>query len=193
MVASVFITIAFATVIVIFDGFPVVDGLIVFLFTGGVGAVLLGVVYAGFRAGRRGPTDSPTGQREKQKSITESWQEGAERGDAIAEKIGQLGPAIVGALPSWTWTVGVFLGIILHLSLWVVTGQESEIGMGVALLGGISVSFAAIVADTFRVNWEGDYSPRWWFWMILGTLPLFGWIFGLLWLARKRQKTGSVV
>lgn len=193
----VFALIAVISLILIFDGFPVVDGLTVFLFTGGIGAVLLGIAYAGyagFRAGqRRGPTDPPTGERGDDKSISESWQEGAERGDAIADKIGQLGPAIVAVLPGWAWTVGVLLGVVLHLLLWVVTGQESEIGMSVALLGGVSVSFAAIVADTFRVKWKSDYFPRWWFWTFFGILPLFGWIFGLLWLARKRQKTGSVI
>lgn len=117
MVGSVFVTIALTTVVVILDGFPVIDGLIVFLFTGGIGAVLLGIVYAGYRAGLRGPTDPPTDERGDDKTISESWQEGAERGDAIADKIGQLGPAIVGILPSWTWTVGILLGIILHLSL----------------------------------------------------------------------------
>jgi hypothetical protein len=196
MLASVFVSIAFAGIIVIFDGFPVIDGLIVFLFAGGMGAALLGIVYAGVRAGRRGPTDRPTrgGGGGRETSIGESWQDGIERGDAIADKVGQLGPAIIAVLPSWTWTAGILLGVVLHLALWVVTGQESEIGMGVALLGGITVSFAAIVADTHRLKWgESGYSPRWWFWTILGIIPLFGWIFGLLWVGRKRQKTGSVV
>lgn len=196
MLASVFVTIALATLVVIFTGFPIVDGLIVFLFAGGIGAALLGIVYGGFRAGRRGPTDRPThGERaEEETSIAESWQDGIERGDAFADRVGQLGPAIIAVLPSWTWTAGVLLGVVLHLALWVVTGQEGEIGMSVALLGGITVSFAAILGDTFRVKWrENDYSPRWWFWTILGMIPLFGWIFGLLWVGRKRQKTGSAV
>lgn len=193
MFASVFVTIAAVSLLLIFTGFPVIDGLTVVAFTGGIGAFFAGIVYVGYRSARRGPTEQMFGEPSEDPELEQSWERGSERGEAVADSINSFGPAIVAALPPWTWTAGIFLGITLHLSLWVATVQESEIGMGVGLLGGIIVSFAAIVSDTYRVKWTTEYSPRWWFWGILGITPLFGWIFGLLWLVRKRQKTGSFI
>jgi len=197
MIASVFVTIALVSLLIIFTGFPVVDGLIVFAFTGSIGAFFGAIVYAGIAAGRRKPTDPPIGTGIQE--TTESW-DGEAAGEAAAERINNLGPAIIAALPAWTWTAGVLFGIVLHWLLWAAALQDSEIGVSIGLLGGIIVSFIAVVADTHRLKWtaadsdNGDgYSPRWWFWTILAVLPLFGWIFGLLWLARKRQKIGSIV
>lgn len=190
MTASVFVTIALVTLLVIATGFPIIDGLIVFAVTGGIGAVLLGIVYAGIKNKGRGPTDPPVGT--EMNETVESW-DGEAAGEAAAERINNLGPAIVAALPAWTWTAGVSLGVMLHLSLWVATAQDSEIGMGVGLLGGMIVSLAAVAADTHRVKWSKKYSPRWWFWTFPAVVPLFGWIFGLTWLLRKRQKTGTVI
>lgn len=198
MLASVFLTIAITSLLVIVTGFPILDGLIVFTFTGGIGTFFGLIVYAGYLSARLKPanaaakskiedTDSagtPTGTSMQDR--VESWD-----GEAAGERINNLGPAIVATLPAWTWTAGVLLGIVLHLSLWVATLQESEIGMGLGLLGGMIVSFVAIVSDTKRLAWHGNgYSPRWWFWTVPAMIPLFGWIFGFAWLLRKRQKTG---
>lgn len=191
MLASVFITIALVTVIVIATGFPILDGIAVILFSGTIGAGLAGIVYAGYRSGQRGPADPPVGSGMQE--TVESW-DGEAAGEAAAEQINSIGPAVVAALPQWTWTAGVLLGIVLHLSLWVATVQESEFGMGVGLIGGMLVSVIAIAGDASRLKWRSDgYSPRVWFWMILGAIPLFGWIFGFLWLIRKRQQTGEFV
>jgi len=195
MLGSVFATIAVVTLVLIATGFPIIDGLTVFAFTGGIAAFFVAIVYTGYRSMRRGPTEQPLGAPdEPSESDMSAWERGSERGGAAAERINNIGPAIVAALPAWTWTVGVLLGVVLHLSLWVATAQESEIGMSVGFLGGMIVSFAAVLSDTKRLEWRGDeYSPRWWFWTVLAMIPLFGWIFGLLWLVRKRLKTGSFV
>jgi hypothetical protein len=194
MFASVFVTIAVVSLLVIATGFPVIDGLTVAVFTGGIGAFFIGIVYVGYRSARRGPTEQIFGEpSEEPESAQSAWDRGRERGEAAGDRVNNLGPAIVAALPACTWTAGILPGIALNLSLWIATAQESEIGMGVGLLGGIIVSFTAIISDIHRVKWTGEYSPRWWFWTILGIVPLFGWVFGLLWLTRKRQKTGSFV
>jgi hypothetical protein len=204
MLASVFLTIAIVSLIIIADGFPIIDGLIAAAFTGAIGAFFGGIVYAGYRSARARPADVSTGgdiegadstdapARPSIQDRIESW-DGEAAGEEAAERINNVGPAVVAALPGWTWTAGVLLGIALHLSQWVVTGQDSEIGIGVALLGGIIVSFVSVVGDTHRVKWSTEYAPRWWFWTIPAMIPLFGWIFGLAWLIRKRLKTGSVV
>jgi len=188
MLASVFITIALVSLLIIATGFPIIDALTVFIFTGGVGAVFSGIVYAGYKGTQRKPTDPPLGEGES-KNVSESWQRGSARGEEIADRFNSLGPAVVSALPSWTWTAGVLLGVVLHLSLWISTIEESQLGMGIGIIGGISVSFSALVADTHRTAWTTEYNPRWWFWSLLGSIPLFGWLVGLLWLGRKRQKT----
>jgi hypothetical protein len=190
MLASVFLTIAVVSLFIIATGFPILDGLTVAAFTGGIGAFFGSIVYSGYRSGQRGPTDPPVGSDIE--DTVESW-DGEAAGEAAADRINSLGPAVVEALPAWMWTAGVLLGIALHLSLWVATLQESEIGMGVGLLGGMIVSFVAIVSDTHRVKWTTEYAPRWWLWTVPAMIPLFGWIIGLAWLLRKRQKTGSVV
>ncbi|MDB2237579.1 hypothetical protein [Halorubrum ezzemoulense] len=190
MLASVFVTIALTSLIIIGTGFPIIDGLTVFVFTGSIGAGLLGIVYVGYKSSKQGPTGSPDGTSVQDR--IESW-DGEEAGEAAAKRINSIGPALIAALPTWTWTAGVIIGVVLHLSLWLATVEESEIGMGVSLIGGITVSVFAIVADTRQVKWTTDYSPRSWFWAILGAIPLFGWIFGVMWLLRKRQKAGSFV
>lgn len=194
ILGSVFMTIAVVSLVLIATGVPVINALIVFAFTGGIGAFFGAIVYAGYRSARRGPTEQMFGEPDEPSESDDPEQTPWERGEAIGERVNDLGPAITAALPQWTWTTGVLLGVVLHLSLWVATAQESELGMGVALLGGIIVSFVAVMADSKRLEWRGDgYSPRWWFWTVPATVPLFGWIFGLAWILRKRQKTGSVV
>lgn len=191
MLATLFLTIAVVVIALITDGFPLLDGFLGFVLFGGIGAVFAGIVYAGFSEIRRGPTDPPMGTGMLE--TVESW-DGEAAGEAAAERINSLGPAIAAALPPWTWTVSILLGVVLQLSLWVAVEQESEIGMSIGLLGGLIVSFVAIATDTHRIKWaSSEYSPRWWFWAIPGMLPLFGWIFGLAWLARKRHKTGSFI
>jgi hypothetical protein len=191
MLASVFLTITVVSLFIITTGFPIVDALTVAVFTGSIGGFFGAIVYAGVRSARRKPTDPPTGAGIQE--TVESW-DGEAAGESLGKRINNIGPAVVAAVPNWTWTVGVLLGIVLHLSLWVTTAQESEIGMSVGFLGGMTVSFVAIAGDTHRVKWRDDgYLPRWWFWTVPAMIPLFGWIFGILWLARKRQKTGAVV
>jgi len=189
--ATLFLTIAVVVIVLVADGFPLLDGLLGFALFGGIGAVFAGIVYAGYSEIKRGPTDPPTGTGMLE--TVESW-DGKAAGEAAGERINSLGPAIAAALPPWTWTAMVLFGVVLQLSLWVAVAQESEIGMSIGILGGLFVPFVAIATDTHRIKWaSSEYSPRWWFWTLPGILPMFGWIFGLAWLARKRQKIGSFI
>lgn len=193
-VGMLFALIAVGSIVIIFTGFPVMGALYVAGFTGFISAVCFAIVRAGYRQSKRKATDQPKHETRESKSISESWEEGAERGERIANRINSIGPAVVHAVPAWTWSVGTVLGIILSLSLWYSTAIEDEAGMMIGILGGGLLLFFSIMIDAYRLNWaDNDLQFRWWFYSVLAFVPLIGWLFGLLWLARKRQKTGSVV
>ncbi|WP_121822114.1 hypothetical protein [Halostella salina] len=196
MLGSTFLVMSLASLIVIADGFPVMQGLTVAGFTGFIAAVFLGIVYAGYKGGQRGPTDEPIGSSgnngSESKSISESWQEGSERGERWAEQINAAYYAAVHALPSWLWTVGVLLGCVLSFAMWPAAAAENETAMGISLIAGGGLLFFVIVVDSLRLNDAYDeLNFRWWFWSILAFLPLIGWLFGLAWLWRRRRKTAS--
>jgi hypothetical protein len=133
--ATLFLTIAVVVIVLVADGFPLLDGLLGFALFGGIGAVFAGIVYAGYSEIKRGPTDPPTGTGMLE--TVESW-DGKAAGEAAGERINSLGPAIAAALPPWTWTAMVLFGVVLQLSLWVAVAQESEIGMSIGILAASS-------------------------------------------------------
>lgn len=193
-IGMLFALIAVVSIILVFDGFPLTDAFYVFAFTGTIAAICFGLVYQGYQTSERGPTDKAPGQDRESKSMSESWQDGAERGEAIADRVNNTWPAIVAVLPTWTWTAGVVLSAVLNFSVWVTAVQENETGMLIGIAGGGLLAVFSILADSKRLNWSNDeWRFRWWFWSILAVIPLIGWLFGLAWLARKRQKTGSIV
>jgi hypothetical protein len=193
MIGSTFLVISLVSLIVILDGFPVVQGLTVAGFTGFIAAVFLGIVYAGYKGGQRKPTDEPLGTNEESKSMGESWNEGRERGERWAEQINTAYYTAVHALPSWLWTVGVLLGCVLSLSVWPAALQENEAAMSVGIIGGGFLLFLVIIVDSLRLNDAYDeLNFRWWFWSILAFVPLIGWLFGLTWLWRRQSKINDV-
>jgi hypothetical protein len=194
MIGSTFLVIALASLIIIADGFPVMQALTVAGFTGFIAAVFLGVVYAGYKGGQRGPTDAPLGSSSgESKGMSDSWQDGAERGERWAEQINAAYYAAVHSLPTWLWTVGVLLGVVLSFALWPATAAENETAMSITLIAGGGLLFLVIIVDTLRLNDAYDeLNFRWWFWSILAFVPLIGWIFGLLWLWRRRSKVKAV-
>lgn len=190
-IGMLFTLIASASIIVIFDGFSIIDALYVVAFTGAIAAFCFLVVYSGYMSSQRRPTDPPVGT--EMQDTVESW-DGEAAGEAIGKRINSLGPAIVAAVPAWTWTVGVVLGVILNFSVWLTTGLGNESAMMIGVIVGGLLSFFAILTDASRLNWaDNDLDFRWWFYSILAFVPLIGWLFGLAWLLRKRQKTGSVI
>lgn len=187
---------ALASLIVIADGFPVLQGLTVAGFTGFLAAVFLGIVYAGYKGGQRRPTNEPlgssTGSGGESKSMTESWQNGAERGEEWADRINEVYYAAIHALPTWLWTVGVILGCILSFAMWPTAAAENEAAMTISLIAGGGLLFLVVLIDTLRVNHQyNDLEFRWWFWSVLAFVPLVGWLFGFAWLWRRRKGTAS--
>lgn len=188
-VGTLFALIAIVSTAMIFTGFPVMDALYVTGFTGFIAAVCFAVVRAGYRQSKQKATDQPKHETRESKSISESWEEGAERGERIAERINSIGPAVVHAVPAWTWSAGTVLGIGLSLSLWYTALQENETGMMIGIVGGGLLLFFSILADSLRLNkHHDDLHFRWWFYSVLAFIPLIGWLFGVGWLLRKRQK-----
>lgn len=196
MLGSTFLVIALASIIVTADGFPVLQGLTVAGFTGFIAAIFLGIVYAGYKGGQRGPTDESFGSSRglggESKSMTESWQDGAERGEEWADRINEVYYAAVQALPTHLWTAGVLLGCVLSFAMWPAAAAENETAMSISLIAGGGLLFLVVLIDTLRVNHQNDdLEFRWWFWSILSFVPLIGWLFGLGWLWRRRKKTAS--
>jgi len=194
MIGSTFLVITLAALIVIADGFPVMQALTAAGFTGFIAAVFLGIVYAGYKSGQRGPTDEPLGSNTgESKSLSESWQDGSDRGERWAENANAAYYAAVHALPPWLWTIGVLLGCVLSFAMWPAAAAENETAMSISLIAGGGLLFFVILVDTLRLNDAYDeLNFRWWFWSILAFIPLIGWLFGLGWLWRRRKKTASV-
>jgi len=192
-IGSLFALIAVVSLIMIFTGFSVTSGLTVAGFTGFIAAVCFAIVRAGYKQSQRKATDQPKHEEQESKSLKESMREGHVRGERIGEQINSLGPAIVAAVPAWTWTAGTMLGIVLSLSLWYSAAVENETGMMLGIIGGGLLLFFSVMIDAYRLNWaDNDLHFRWWFYSVLSFLPLIGWLFGTVWLLRKRQKTGNI-
>jgi RNA polymerase subunit RPABC4/transcription elongation factor Spt4 len=198
MVGLTFLAITLASLIVIVDGYSITQALPVVGLTGFISAVFLGIVYLGYKGARRGPTDEPIGSGDSDgsgdsKSLTESWEEGSERGERWVEQATAVYYSAVHGLPSWLWTVGVVLGVVLSFAMWpaAVTGNETAIS--ISLLGGGGLLFFVVLLDTLRLTDAHDeLNFRWWFWSIPAFLPLIGWLFGLTWLWRRHSKVNAV-
>jgi hypothetical protein len=207
-IGTLFALIAVVSIILVFDGFPLTDAFYVFAFTGAIAAVCFGIVYAGYSTAKRGPTDKAPGQDSESKSMSESWQEGAERGERIGEKLDaailwpfRAAQSVIPtvkvsspAFPSWAWTVGVVVGCLLSVSVWPTALAEKDAGMAIGIFGGGLALLVSVAMDARRLNRDpdSDFAFRWWAYALPSAVPLFGWVFGVLWLARKFQKTGSI-
>lgn len=124
--------------------------------------------------------------------FTESWQEGSNRGETAVNDLNSRYYQFVTSVPPLVWSVGVLLGSALSFSVWIFAGAGTENAMSIGLIGGMVMLFFSVLIDLQRVNQiNEDVNFRWYVYVILATIPLIGWLFGLGWLARKRQKTGK--
>lgn len=155
----------------------------------GIG-IVIGILAVEAKVSDAKPTNFPNKVDDEEEDQKTAWEKGEERG----EKVNQTVRIIVSEIPSWIISVSIVLGIILSLSIWFTVPLESELAMSISLIGGSTLLFFSILIDVHRVNWADDELEfRWWFYSVLSFVPLIGWLFGLGWLARKRQKTGSAL
>lgn len=162
------------------------------------GAITLIIGFGSLYIGqKRGIIEPESGEEaeinisEASTEIRESWHEGSERGDRAVK--GFYERIILGG-PIWIWSVGVLFGSLLSFSVWISAGVESDAALGIGLIGGMLVLFLTVLLDIERTNrLHENLNFRWYAYVVPAVIPLIGWMFGLLWLARKRQKTGSAL
>lgn len=156
-----------------------------------------GVIYLARKQGiieNSSSTETDVGLSEASEEIKKSWQEGSERGDTVSEEINSRYYQLISNTPSFIWTLGILLGSILSFSVWIFAVAESDTAGIIGLIGGMLVLFFTVLIDLQRVNWiNDDLRFRWYLYVVPVLMPLIGWVFALLWLARKKQKTGSAI
>lgn len=185
MLGSTFLVIALSSLIVIVDGFPVTDALIVSGVTGFISLICFGYIYNKWEVYNQKPAIQPTELRSDNEEDVDWEKKG--------EKIGEKTVGVIHSIPNVAWSIGILVGILLGFAQWVLVGLEFESGFTIALVGGVVILSYSIMGDTRRLNRNTDLEFRWWFYTILGAIPAVGFIFGLVWLGRKKQKTGSAI
>jgi hypothetical protein len=187
-----FLLISLSSFILIADGFPLTDGLILFGVFGFISLSFFGYIYSKWEIYKQKPAIQPSEKIENtdvdlgeiSDEWRESWQEGQERGEAIRERLDQL--------PSIIWTIGILAGVFFGVVTWILVVHEMTNAVFVALLGSSLVPIS-IMPDIGRLNRTTNHNFRALAYCLPAAIPLVGWIFGLVWLARKRQKTGSAI
>lgn len=95
-------------------------------------------------------------------------------------------------MPEQAWSYGVFAGILLWISLFVLAGSEYENLFGWVFLLAWIVLPSSIYFDLNQVRRYRDWSPRKWLYTFPAIVPFFGALVGFVWLVRKRRKLGSI-
>jgi len=175
------------SLIVIAEGFPIRDGLIGFGLFSFLSLALFGYIYNKWEEFNQKPAIQPSEESASQQksSYKQGYARGEEFREAWAERIFDL--------PGVIWTVGTLIGIFLSLAMWVLVGVGYEFAGVLALTGGMAFLGISVMADTLRLSQKTDLNFRWWFYFLLVIIPMVNFIFGFVWLARKRQKTGSAL
>lgn len=183
MLGSTFAVIALSSLIVIADGFPVRDGLIVAGITGFIALFFFGYIYNKWQTHKSKPAQ-PTQESDgdgNSKSFRESWEEGKERGEDWKAKMD--------VAPDWVFNAVVLTGCMLSLSVWGVALLEFETALLISLLLGMLGLYLAVTLDVKRTNRVYGSGYRWYAYGIPAAIPLIGWVFGIVWLYRKRGTT----
>lgn len=110
-------------------------------------------------------------------------------GDKFTNRLGYLKATISEGVPVGIWSHLVLLGSLLWLSLFVLLENDSI--FGVVLFTAWVLLPLSIYLDTIEVRQNHAWNPKWYLYVLLSLIPIAGSIFGFVWLARKRQKTGS--
>lgn len=110
-------------------------------------------------------------------------------GDKFVHILGSFRGTIGEAIPNGIWSYGVLLGCLLWLSLFGLLGNETAFAW--VLFTAWVMLPVTIYLDSIEVKQNEDWRPRGWAYALLSLIPIGGFLFGFLWLGRRRQKTGS--
>lgn len=94
-------------------------------------------------------------------------------------------------VPPVVWTAGVLLGAVLWLALFALVNQETL--FGVALFAGWIILPISVYLDISSTSEKSGIEFRWWAYCVPSVIPFIAPLAGFTWLARKRQKTGSIL
>ncbi|MCD2201286.1 hypothetical protein LPA44_15540 [Halobacterium sp. KA-4] len=94
-------------------------------------------------------------------------------------------------VPPVVWTAGVLLGAVLWLALFALLNQETL--FAVALFAGWIILPISVYLDISSTSEKSGIKFRWWAYCVPSIIPFIAPLAGFTWLARKRQKTGSIL
>lgn len=120
----------------------------------------------------------------------------ADSGD-VGSGVGSSATAAVSGIadrfgvPPVVWTAGVLLGAVLWLALFALLNQETL--FGVALFAGWIILPISVYLDISSTSEKSGIKFRWWAYCVPSVIPFIAPLAGFTWLARKRQKTGSIL
>lgn len=127
-------------------------------------------------------------------NVTDSDSEGS------SEAEGDIGVSAVSAVstvadrfgvPPVVWTAGVLLGAALWVALFALLEQETL--FAVALFAGWIILPLSVYLDIKSTTAKSGIRFRWWAYCVPSVIPFIAPLAGVTWLARKRQKTGSIL
>ncbi|TKX85752.1 hypothetical protein EXE43_12060 [Halorubrum sp. SS5] len=189
--------------------FLVVMGLFELLIWGGfigiliaIGVAAPGAIVKGLSERKRykqmnNPERSEGLSDEEIEQKAEKW---AENVNATSEKVSsslsrlKISPSLPRfrvSSPGWFWPVGVYVGTLLWLSMWVTLDYLAL--FTVSFFGGMVLLPVAIFFDSRRVRRRLDSSLRWWVYVLLSCIPFAAPLFGGLWLYRRKRLVGSTL
>jgi len=138
-------------------------------------------------------TKGAIGSKERSEHYTQSEGQYNSRVEEIINNtydgIASTTDSIKSGIPNEMWPLGVVFGSLLWLSIWFLLNHESA--FGVVLFGAWVILPISIYYDSRNVKQENEWSPRWWAYTSVSVLPIIAPIFGLVWMLRRKQKTGS--
>lgn len=197
---ATFSVVALSALIVIFDTATLQTGLTGFGIFGFLAMICFGYVANKWETHTQNPAIQPSEDveggvsfGEVSNELRESSQEGRERGERWAEQSASRFNRFRDRIPHGVWSISVLIGIGLSLVVWpLILMDYDTAGPFVMVLGAGFLGFS-IMFDGLEANRSNDLQFRYYAYVLPAMIPGIGFLFGIVWLLRKRQKLGSVL
>lgn len=138
------------------------------------------------------PSQEASDAVESDSSITEGTNEFKQQIDErIVSSFSQWSNSLREAIPKGIWSFFVLIASLLWLSLFGLLENDSAFAL--VMFTAWVLLPVSIYLDSKVVTESGKWEPRKWAYVVASLIPIAGSIFGLIWLVRKRQKTGSAL
>jgi len=111
--------------------------------------------------------------------------------ERIVYGLGQMGNNVQEMIPPQIWAILILIACLLWVSLFGLL--ENETAFSVVLFTAWILLPIAIYLDSKAAVGSTEWRPPKWLYIIASLVPLAAPLFGVLWLGRRRKKTGSAL